>query len=257
MAKRAPKTVAVSAVNTQALVPYMAPELAAWNESMRALDTSAFQPLVVRCALASPLVSPDRTIAIDGLLAFAAVRRTGQPLASSANECAPVEIPIERSRCGRFHLASFAQFDIAKRSASFTNKRFPIREAQSMSIMTRVQESTGACKGFRIPREHLHVDRLEWYCIGDRERVADLLCDVTSIGKKRGVGMGEIVIGSWRIELIEPWDGFPVLRDGAPLRPLPLDWPGLRDYEESYGRITYPYWDKSREDLWAAQPRVM
>lgn len=256
MAKRAPKVALVAPVH-QPQAPYMDPKLAEWNESMRALDASTFQPLVVRCALTSPLVSPERTIALDSLLAFAAVRRTGQPIASSAHECVPVEIPIERSRCGRFHLASFAQFEIEKRSASFTNKRFPIREAQSMSTMTRVQESTGACKGFRIPREHLHVDKLEWYCVGDLVRIRDLLCDVTSIGKKRGVGMGEIVMGSWNVETIDPWDGFPVLRDGVPLRPLPLDWPGLRDCEESYCRITYPYWDKSREDLWATQPRTM
>lgn len=256
MARRAPKAVLVAPVH-QPQAPYMDPKLAEWNESMRALDASTFQPLVVRCALTSPLVSPERTIALDSLLAFAAVRRTGQLLASSAHECVPVEIPIERSRCGRFHLASFAQFNVEKRSASFTNKRFPIREAQSMSRMTRVQESTGACKGFRIPREHLHVENLEWYCIGVRERITELLCGVTSLGKKRGVGMGEIVTGSWRVEPIEPWNGFPVLRDGTPLRPLPLDWHGLHKYEESYCRITYPYWDRSREGLWATQPRAI
>lgn len=239
----------------QALAPYVAPELVAWNETIRALDMDQFEPLVVRCALASPIVAPERTIALDSLLAFAAVRRTGQPIASSAHECVTVEIPIERSQCGRFHLASFAQFEIGKRSASFTNKRFPIQEAQSMSVMRRVETSQGLTKPFRIPREHLHVDAIEWYCLGDRELIADLLLDVTSLGKKRGVGMGEVIIGSWQVEPIAPWEGFPVLRGGIPLRPVPLDWHGLGEHEPAYARLTYPYWDRSREELCATMPR--
>ena len=43
-------------------------------------------------------------------------------------------------------------------------------------------------QGFSIPREHLHIDKLEWYCIGHREHISDLLCNVTALGKKRGVG---------------------------------------------------------------------
>lgn len=237
------------------VIPYVCPELTAWNERMRAMDTTLFQCLVVRCSLASPIVAPDRTIAFDGLLAAAVVRQTGQPLASSAHECALVEIPVQRSECNRFHLASLAQFDIEKRSSSFTNKRFPMREAQTISTVSRVQESTGPSKGFRIPREHLHVDKLEWFCIGSRELITDLLADVTALGKKRGVGMGEVVVGSWRVDPIDPWDGFPVLRDGVPLRPLPQDWPGLREYEPAYARLTFPYWDRSREELCAIPPR--
>lgn len=249
------KTKADEVVKVEKLVPYVCPELSAWNEAMRNLPGSGAEYLVVWCSLASPIVAPDRTIALDGLLAAAVVRKTGQPLASSAHECALVEIPVQRSLCGRFHLASLAQFEIDKRSSSFTNKRFPMREAQTISTVSRVQESTGPSKGFRIPREHLHIDKLEWYCIGHREHISDLLCNVTALGKKRGVGMGEVVVGSWRVEPIEPWDGFPVLRDGAPLRPLPQDWPGLRDYEPAYARLTYPYWDRSREELCAIPAR--
>lgn len=238
------------------VVPYVCPELTTWNECMRSLDVSTHQCLVVRCALASPIVLPERTIALDGLLAAAAVRMTNQPLASSAHECVLVEIPVQRSECGRFHLASVAQFDIDKRSSSFTNKRFPIKEATTMSTMKRVEESTGPTKAFRIPREHLHVDKLEWYCIGNAQFIQNLLAGVTSLGKKRGVGMGEVVIGSWLVDVVPPWDGFPVLRSGVPLRPLPVDWPGLGEHEESYARLSYPYWDRSKEELCAIPTRV-
>jgi hypothetical protein len=236
--------------------PYMCPELAAWNNATRALDSTTFQPLTIRCELVSPIVLPERSIAIDSLLAAAVVRRTGQPLASSAHECAVVEIPVQRSPCGQFHLASFAQFAIEKRGSAFTNKRFPMREAQSMSTVKRVTESTGASKGFRIPREQLHVDALEWYCIGQHEMVVDLVLDVTALGKKRGVGMGEVRFGSWQVSVAEPWDGFPVVRNGEPLRPLPVEWSGLTSCEHGYARLTYPYWDRSSEVLCAVPTRA-
>lgn len=249
------KTKAGDIIKLEKLLPYVCPELAMWNERMRAFDTSLFQCLTVGCSLTSPLVAPDRAVALDGLLAAAVVRQTGQPLASSAHECALVEIPVQRSPCGRLHLASLAQLEIDKRTSRFTNKRFPMREAQAMSKVARVQESTGPSKGFRLPREHLYVDKLEWFCIGHRVLIVDLLADVTALGKNRGVGMGEVVVGSWRVEPVEPWDGFPVLRNGVPLRPLPQEWPGLRDYEPAYARLTYPYWDRSREELCAIPPR--
>ena len=49
----------------------------------------------------------------------------------------------------------------------------------------------------------------------------------------------------------EPWDGFPVMRDGKPLRPLPPDWPGLVDPEMGYSCVTYPYWLAEAEDVCA------
>jgi hypothetical protein len=236
---------------------YVCPELIAWNETMRAMKPEAFEPLVVKCLLSAPMSSPDRHLALDALLAATVIRQTGQPQASAGHECVPVEIPIKRSSCGRFHMASLAQFAIEQRSSSFTNKRFPTKEAVKLSKMKRVETSQGATKDFRIPREHLHIqdDEVVWYCVGNRVMILDLLCEVTSLGKRRAVGLGALVPGSWTVEPITPWQGFPVVRDGAPLRTLPLDWPGLVDFEPSHGNLTYPYWDKTKE-VPCAKPRM-
>lgn len=227
-----------------------------WNDTMRAIRVAEYEPLVITCELASPLVSPERFIAIDSMLAYQAVLRTDQPRASNASDCVPVEIPIARSECRRFHLASIAQFNIDKHGVGYTNKRFPTQEAANLSKMRRVETSNGLTKAFRIPREHLHVDRLTWYCIGKRDVITDLLSTVTSIGKKRGVGMGETIIGSWIVEQIVPWVGFPVLRDGAPLRPLPCEFPGIdkQKAEPAFRCLSYPYWDRTREVECVTQP---
>jgi len=223
---------------------------------MRAIPLSEYEPLVITCELVSPLVSPERFIAIDSMLAYQAVLHTDQPMASNASDCVPVEIPVLRSPCGRFHMASIAQFNIDKRSVGYTNKRFPTQEAENLSNMRRVETSQGLTKAFRIPREHLHVDKLTWYCIGKRNDCLALLSNVTSIGKKRGVGMGAIIIGSWSIALITPWEGFPVLRDGMPLRPLPNEFPGIdkSKAEPAFRCLSYPYWDRAREVECVTQP---
>lgn len=229
--------------------PFVPPELAQWNESMRSIPDDAFTPLVVQCTLTAPIFAPDRRIALDGLLAAAVARRTQLPPASSAHECAPIEIPVKRSPCGRFHLASNAQFAIEKRAHSFTNKRFPTNEATFIGNQKfrRIETTQGHNKSFRIPREELHIDAMHWYCMGHAESLTNLITDITSIGKRRAVGLGAIAPGSWSIEQCDRWDGFPILQNGNPLRPLPLDWPGLEQYERAFANLTYPYWDRSKE----------
>lgn len=75
-------------------------------------------------------------------------------------------------------------------------------------------------------------------------RVRELLALVTHLGKRRAVGLGRVE--RWEVLPCEPWEGFPVLRDGRPLRPLPTDWPGLVEYDLGLRTLSYPYWDSSR-----------
>lgn len=150
--------------------------------------------------------------------------------------------------------------------------------------------SGGPCKSFRIPLEvgHLREDRVTWYALGDPAGVRALLVWITHLGKRRGVGLGKIA--TWTVETPDtawtwegagwtetralapvwrPWEmrddepvarwrdavfpngAFPVIRNGRPLRNLPLD---TMDAElgaefEGYGNVTFPYFEKHREAL--------
>jgi hypothetical protein len=42
-----------------------------------------------------------------------------------------------------------------------------------------------------------------------------------------------------------------VLNDGAPLRPLPITWPGLRQPRTRFGNVRPPYYDHTTEELCA------
>lgn len=205
----------------------------------------AIHPLRVSCRVVSSICLPERMLALDGLLAFAVIATTGQPPALSPADCAPVEIPVAREPGGRFHLASFAEFTIAHRRTGWTNRRFPIAEAQEMGdpkTVRRILTTGGTTKSFRIPREELLLKGpLVWYCVGDAELIRKLLLAITYLGHKRSAGHGRVVPGSWQVEPCAAWEGFPVVREGRPLRTLPLDWPGLVEYEAGHRALTYPY----------------
>lgn len=210
-------------------------------------------PLEITARLNGPICMPYAPIALDGLLAWAVAQRDGIEPALRTRDLVPIEIPVQREPDGRFHLASFAQYEVERREGQWTNRRPPVEHAQLLASpkVRTINIGTGPSKGFRIPREALHLrnDMLIWWCIGEREVIEDLLSLVLYLGRKRAVGLGEVA--EWDVSECTTWDGFPVVRGSQPLRPLPPDWPGLVDPEIGYSCITYPYWIASEEQICA------
>lgn len=195
-------------------------------------------------------------VALDALLAWAVAQRDGVEPAATADEVVDLEIPVARSACGRVYLASFAQYAPEASEKRFVQRRFPIEEAQAIGAASikRIQINAGPSKSYRIPHELQRVERDEvtWWCLGDAGEIRELLEIVTHLGRRRAVGWGRI--REWRVEPCEPWDGFPVVRDGVALRTLPLDWPGLVSPEPGYATLRPPYWLREREELCALVP---
>lgn len=213
------------------------------------------QPLRVSAEVAGQLRNVP---ALDSLLGAVVAERSGLPPAAHEAELVPLTIPIARDDCGEFYLASFGEFEVERRELSYTIKRFPIEQAQLRGGDLRVLRiNAGPSKGFRIPHERLTLvgDRIDWWCIGDGDDIRDLLRSVRHVGKRRGVGLGRVV--RWTVEPCEPWgEGFPVSRDGLPLRPLPWWWSGGLDLDDgAITRTTFdmPYWVESRAD-WCVTP---
>lgn len=192
-------------------------------------------------------LGPD-ALAIDGLLAWAVCQRDGIKPALSVEDLVPIEIPVAREPGGRFHLATQAEYVAEAHESSFVNRRFPLEQAQQMgnAKLKRVPLSAGPCKSYRIPVQITHVagDRLRWWCVGEPQEIFDLLGLVSYLGKKRSTGNG--YVRGWLVEPCEPWDeGFPVVRDGKPMRPLPPDWPGLVEPATAVKVLTFPYWNRA------------
>ncbi len=214
------------------------------------------KPLRVEATLRGGIALPRGPMALDSLLAYRVALERGLAPPRHAGECERIEIPIAREPGDRFCLASFSVADVEAHELRWVNRRAPVPEYQALggTKVRRVQIKSGPDKSYRVPLEVSHVarDTLTWWCLGDANEIRRLLTGVGYLGKKRGVGLGRVV--RWTVAECAPWgDGFPVVgADGLPLRPLPLDWPGLAEgAPRSYHTLDFPYWDHTREELCA------
>lgn len=209
------------------------------------------EPLRVTALLQGAISLPTRHLALDSLLASQVAIRRGLPPPRHASDCEPIEIPVEREPAGRFHLCSVGLFEVASFGRLLINQRPPVDEIKLLGEQKgRVNVTTGEDKAYRFPFESLHLkdNRIEWFCVGDAAGIRELLYAPFYLGHKRSRGLGKVV--EWRVETCETWGGFPVVRDGLPLRALPLDWPGLSDQcNTGYRCLSYPFWDHSKEVL--------
>lgn len=213
-------------------------------------------PLRVTARLWGRLMLPhEGVLYLDALLMAARARLDCMPPITDESQIVEIPIPVAKSSCGRYYLASASIARVVERETRHVNKRFPTAEWQQLGGQkaNRVQLSAGPSKHFRTPTEahRLEADELVWYCVGDADQIRELLASITALGRLRGHGEGEV--REWRVEPCETWHGFPVLAvDGAALRTLPLDTEGLRAHYRRQGNLLPPYWRRSTETEVAA-----
>jgi len=196
------------------------------------------RPLVVTARLLEGFVS-NHPIHLDALLAGAYAMREGM-LVPPMNEAelVPINLPLQRSECGRYWLASVGVYRKQSSEIRHWHRRAPWVEYARLgtSKIRRVDLTAKLDKSYRVPYEvTIPVDGvIDWWCIGDRDEVMSLLKIIHYLGKKRGNGKGRVA--EWFVEECDPWeDGFPVLRDGLPLRNIPSESGALL-------RCEPPYW---------------
>lgn len=193
---------------------------------------------------------PNHSIMLDALLGYAVCLRDDIDPALTEDELVEIDIPLVR-RNGVYQCTQ-AHFDIERYEGKHITGRPVIEEAKLYGAPTRksVAIAAGLDKGTRTPLPILYPRDgvVTWWTLGAPEETATLLHRyVTHLGKRRAVGHGRIE--RWEVVEIEPWgDGFPVSKDGQPLRPLPLDHPGIDESAEHGYRVLHPpYWRKHLE----------
>lgn len=211
---------------------------------------SGVKPLVVTATMRREL-EWERPVALDGLLAGVVARNQGMQPPRVLSEVVDIEIPIKRAPCGRFHLASnaCAQGLLFSRE-QYVHKRAPHEWYAVLcgDKVKRVDISKEPDKSWRVCKVGYRYQRVQWWCLGEADAIKHLLLGVTRLGARRRHGCGEIE--QWTVELSSTWEGFPVLRDGAPLRNLPLDYPGLSaGFQQRVSRLTFPYFLKEGTEM--------
>lgn len=216
------------------------------------------KPLEVVAILQGDIVLPNGHLALDGLLAASVAREQGIPPAHYKDEIVPIDVPLEKHASGAYHLASVGHCEVEESERRWINRRYPVEQAQTLGEQRfrSYKVDSGACRSYRMPVPAFYArdDAMTWWAIGDRDEVERLLQNITYVGKKRSTGHGRV--REWRVRELdehEVWEGFPVMREGMPLRALPLDTPGLSDVAPvALGVLSYPYWAR-----WLEQPLAM
>lgn len=227
--------------------------------SPRTYHEADYEPMVVIAELEGDIIVPRTTPALDGLLAYAIAQEHGLPPLDAQGDNPPsIEVPLARSKCGRYHMASFGVASTSKADLQHIHRKWPIEVSQALSHekTKSVDIATGRNKGYRLPIERVHLegDRMWWFAIGHIPEVRNLLSWVTRLGKKRAMGAGKV--GAWHVAPCEAWGlTFPIMSPaGEALRPLPTDTRLLADERrEGFGVLTYPYHQQAREE-WLALP---
>jgi hypothetical protein len=78
--------------------------------------------------------------------------------------------------------------------------------------------STGHLKNYDLPILHRTVSEINWFAVGDADRVLSLLSQCTSLGKKSAAGLGQVE--GWAVEEIE--HDYSLTCDGQLMRPIPV-----------------------------------
>lgn len=214
------------------------------------------KPLQITAHLQDVVSLTLGNLALDALLAalYAVVHRLPPVVQGVIPE--PLQLPIAKEPGGRFDLASFSVACFDAFETEYFHKQFPHREAKHRTQMKRANIATGPNKSHRHPLSlsHPESDQLVWWCMGDKAGIEDLLQYCHHLGKKRSFGYGKVL--EWTVADCDPWDGFPVVKDGHALRNLPPDWPGLVEPDLRLTRLTYPYWLNSADVCLCAVPEA-
>jgi CRISPR type IV-associated protein Csf3 len=220
------------------------------------------KPLRVSAALASPVLSNDFTLPLDGiLLALALERQLGPPPALAPGQFMTYDralLPLARVADDTsywFYAASFAVWERAYSDDTYAiSKRFDLNAALLHSSAKRVEVDKGRYKLARRPFRGRHAPEVAWYVVGDQGALQDLLTPCLSIGKKRQTGWG--AVREWRVEAWE--EDTSVWRDGELMRAVPKAYvPGrVPNASVAYTAFRPPYWQLEHVQL-CLVPRSM
>jgi CRISPR type IV-associated protein Csf3 len=163
-----------------------------------------YRPLVVEARLGSPYVG-DPTAPLDGILLYAAMSDlySGELPAWEPGQTAeydPAIVPLQVVNPGPdwFYACSFAQWGAYTEDVDHWNKRFDMPQVDFLSDKTRKLEiGSGPYKAYYQQIYYRHALSLWWCCVGDQDRIGELLKPMDHIGKKTSQGWGHVI--EWRI----------------------------------------------------------
>lgn len=208
------------------------------------------EPLRITAVLVRPVLSLSHPIMLDGVLAAAKVKRAeiaGHPDPWSVQDDLPLARYESPSGQWVWQASAFVPQPLSEHLPLLQTSRHDLaRMTQDIDdglVQIRKAKINPAGGMFRTSYEYL---RAQWWqqahadCIGDRDAIADLLQEITHLGGRRSLGLGEV--SEWRVDVIDAgscrW-----MR-----RPMPADSDAAASdisYAPAMQTLRPPYWRKT------------
>ena len=135
----------------------------------------------------------DGAIHLDSLLARAVSQQSQwEP------EFGPLPIPLEVLWVSPDGIPLWAATDMMPDGPSFScfeywHKKFPVTGMLQWAAKPNTPTTRGPFKEYRIPMHLRATASLSAFCIGNAERITELLAEIPSVGKKPAQGKGSVV----------------------------------------------------------------
>jgi CRISPR type IV-associated protein Csf3 len=212
---------------------------------------SKFKTLKIRAYMKTGVIS-DQYLPLDGILYYHLVRRempeqmVSKPGESTIREGQNITLPIKRGGAKDhtwYYNCSFAQFP----KNTVEDSSFKVKQGRWLKYSSHYSQSkkidigSGKFKNAHIKVYYRSCKYIDWYCVGDPERIADLLRFCMNLGKNFGDGWGEVL--KWEIK---DWpENWSIQNDkGELMRAVPLQEHHLKKNVRGYMYGVRPsYWN--------------
>jgi hypothetical protein len=228
-----------------------------WLKSASRWLAEKSEPLCLRAHMASPVASGgDNGLQIEGALQYVVIVRETHRLPDDVffgcTDFVDIPIPIvdEEINGKTIAKASWAQLP---EGALYTKRSRRKKTRIDVFGKGNLTTKCGELKALDITVDAITTPYLDFYVVGDRDKLSDLLSDVGVLGRSRGGGMG--VVQGW--EVLDA-DINPFVHQQRPMRSIPVS----DDHEASvmfeYGTYELreqttraPYWHMATRALCA------
>lgn len=205
-------------------------------------------PLKVSIAISTPMVMPTDLFHLDALLGALRVGQAEREHGNIEPRDWHHDLPVERYVCedgdwvfkaSAFRLVAESDLQLwMSTGRTNLNNLADHREAGITTSANKVPNNGSFFKS-TIARTPIIWARLEAFCIGDKNKIEELLAGCCSVGGKRGTGFGRVQ--SITVSEVESndchWE-YRALPAGYPIR----YW---SEYAVALSALNAPYWDKT------------
>lgn len=181
--------------------------------------------------MATPLAAyDDWSPSLDALIEYQLLDRLGlitpNPTAADAEKNLPLifdKMPIARKILnGEWYWAVSSPHYIENhQQTSKFRKRWDYQEHHLDwgKKRAKVNGSEGHFKAYDLPRYDREMQSIHWFCVGDANKISELILNVTHLGKKRSQGCGQV--HKWEVLPFEyDWH---LWRGDSLARPMPVN----------------------------------